>query len=129
MEELINKPKKWNLSQAFLKALTSAKKLHWRATIFAERLPMTVSALKHDRDIITIKSAESLKTILIWRKSTKMNRNKNLLMLCYFWKKLSKFSNTLEKVFRFVSLCEINCIKIEAISLVLNLSIDSLCFI
>ena len=32
-----------------------------RTTVFPERLPMTASALKHDHDIITIKSAESLK--------------------------------------------------------------------
>ena len=38
------------------------------------------------------------KTILIWRSSRKMNRNKNLLILNYFWKKLSKFSNVKNKV-------------------------------
>ena len=41
-------------------ALASAQKLHFR-TIFAERLPMTASALKHDHDMIIIKSAKSLK--------------------------------------------------------------------
>ena len=33
-------------------ALTSAQKLQCRRTIFAERLPMLASALKHDLDII-----------------------------------------------------------------------------
>ena len=41
------------ISQSFAKCI--------KATIFAERLPMTASALKHDHDIIIIKSAESLK--------------------------------------------------------------------
>ena len=63
-----------------------------------------------------------------------MNRNKNLLILYYLWKKFSKFSNAQKKVFNAfsfqlcstanskfsfnVSLCEINCIKIQTISLV-----------
>ena len=54
-----NKLIKWNIPQVFLKALTSAQKLHCRTTIFEERLPMTATALKHDHDII-IKSAECL---------------------------------------------------------------------
>ena len=62
MEELINKLLKWNLSLAFPKALTSAQNLHCRTTIFAEHLPMSDSALKHDHD----KSAKSLK--LFWYK-------------------------------------------------------------
>ena len=61
-----------------------------------------------------------------------MNRNKNLLILNYLWKMLSKFSNvqknfsfqlysTAKSKFSFyVSLCEINCIKIDTIILVLN---------
>ena len=64
----INKLLKWNISQAFLKVLTSAQKLHCRTTVFEERLPMTVSALKHDHEIIIIKSAESSK---LWRSSRK----------------------------------------------------------
>ena len=40
-------------------------------------------------------------TILIWRSSRKMNRNKNLLILYYLWKKFSKFSNEQKKVFLF----------------------------
>ena len=47
--------------QAFLKALARAQKLHCRTTISAERLPMTASALKHDHDIIILKSGKSLK--------------------------------------------------------------------
>ena len=39
------------------------------------------------------------KTILIWKSSRKMNRNKNLPILYYLWKKLSKFSNEQKKVF------------------------------
>ena len=58
-------------------ALTSAQKLHCR-TIFAERLPMTASALKHER--------QKFKTILIQRSSRKMNKNKYLLILHYLWK-------------------------------------------
>ena len=45
-------------------ASTSAQKLHCRTTIFAEFLPMTVSALKKEHDIIITKSAESLKLFL-----------------------------------------------------------------
>ena len=39
-------------------ALTSAQKLHCRTTIFAEHLPMTASALKHDHDMIIIKTSK-----------------------------------------------------------------------
>ena len=49
------------LSQVFLKAFSRAQNLHCRTTIFAERLPMTASAFKHDHDVVIIKSAESLK--------------------------------------------------------------------
>ena len=56
----MNKILKWNFLQAFLKALTSAQKLHCRTIIFEEHLPMTASALKYDHDI----SIESLK--LFW---------------------------------------------------------------
>ena len=79
------------------------------------------------------------KTILIWKSSRKMNKNKNLLISYYLWKKLSEFSNAQKKVFHafsfqlcstanskfsfYVSLCAINCIEIQTISLVLNLSI------
>ena len=75
-----------------------------------------------------------------------MNRNKNLLILYYLWKKLSKFSNAQKNVFHpcsscttanfkfsfHVSLCEINCIKTQTMSLVsksISFSRDSLCFI
>ena len=61
----MNKQLKWNLSQAFLKTLTSAQKLHCRTTISTEGLPMTGSGLKHDHDMI-IKSGKSLK--LFWYK-------------------------------------------------------------
>ena len=63
----MNKLLEWNFSQAFvfLKALTSAQKLHCRTIIFEERLPITASAVKYDHNlIIIIKSAESLK--LFW---------------------------------------------------------------
>ena len=46
---------------AFIKAWTSAQKLHCRTTFFEERLPMTASAMKHDHNIIMIKNTESLK--------------------------------------------------------------------
>ena len=91
---------------------------------------------------------EIFKTILIWRSSRKININKNLVILYYLWKKLSKFFNAQKKVFYalsfqlcsaanskfsfYVSLCEINCIKIQAMSLVsksIYFSRDSLCFI
>ena len=42
-------------------ALTSAQKPNCRTNIFAEHLPMTASALKHDNDMIIIKSSKSLK--------------------------------------------------------------------
>ena len=65
------------------------------------------------------------KNILIWRSSRKMKRNKNLLILYYLWKNLSKFSNEQKKVFHAadskfsfnVSLCKINCFKIQTINL------------
>ena len=60
MQDLI----KLNISQAFLKALTSAQKLHCKTSTFTERPPMTASALKHEHHIFIIKSAESLK--LFW---------------------------------------------------------------
>ena len=55
-----------------------------------------------------------------------MKRNKNLLILYYLWKNLSKFSNEQKKVFHAadskfsfnVSLCKINCFKIQTINLV-----------
>ena len=82
---LINKLLKWNLSQAFPKALTSAQKLYGKTTIFDERLPMTASALKSRYHYN--KKRQKHKTILIWRSSRKMNRSKNLLI------KLAQFSN------------------------------------
>ena len=88
------------------------------------------------------------KTILIWTSSRKLNRNKNLLILYYLTFQNSKFSNTQKNVSHafsyqlcstasskfslYVSLCEINCIKIQAMSLVsksIYFSGDSLCFI
>ena len=83
---------------------------------------------------ITYKCWE-FKTILIWRSSRNMNRNKNLLILYHLCNKLSKFSNAQKRFsmlhaisfqllhFIFVSFCEINCIKIQTKCLVLNLSI------
>ena len=46
-------------SQTFLKVLKSARKLHCRTFIIAERLPMSASALKHDHDIIIIKNVSN----------------------------------------------------------------------
>ena len=85
------------------------------------------------------------KTVLIWRNSRKMNRYMNVLILYHLWKKLFKFSNAHKKVFHFFSfqLCstanskfsfyvwlgEINCIKIQTISLALNLSILASLFV
>ena len=84
---------------------------------------------------------------MIWRSRRKMKRNKDLLILHYLRKKLSKFSNAQKKVFQafsfqlcstanskcsyYVSLSEINCIKILTMSIVWNLSILAkiLCFI
>ena len=72
------------------------------------------------------------------RSSRRMNKNTNLLISYYLRKKLCKFSNA-QKVFHtisfqlcstsnskysfFVSLFEINCNKIQTMSLVLNLYI------
>ena len=93
------------------------------------------------------------KIILIWRSSGKMNSVltiiiKNVLILYYLWKKVSKFCDAQKKFsvlflfsfvpqqvlnfFFYVSLCEINCIKIQTISLAsesIYFSRDSLCFI
>ena len=79
------------------------------------------------------KKRRRFKTILIWRSSRKMNRNKNLLIY-YLWKMLSKFCNAQKKSFPwfffstcstasskfsfYVSLCEINCVTIQTISFI-----------
>ena len=79
----------------------------------------------------------NVETILIWRSSRKMNRNKNLLILLhYLWKKLSKLqkkvfhafssqvcSTANSKFSSYISICDINCIKIQTMSLVLSSSI------
>ena len=57
-EQLFDKCTKSALSNNYL---PSAQNLHCRTTIFAERLPMTASAFKHDHHIIIIKYAGSLK--------------------------------------------------------------------
>ena len=72
----------------FLKALASAQNLHCKTTISAERLPVTVSAFKHDHDIFIIKSADS----------RKINRNKNLLIF-YYGKSFPSFPMHRKKVF------------------------------
>ena len=46
------------------------------------------------------KKRRKFKTILIWRSSRKFNRNKNLLIPYYLWKKLLKFPNAQKKVFQ-----------------------------
>ena len=135
MLEKINKLLKWNLSQAFLKALTKAQNLHCRTTIFQERLLMTASALKHDHNIIKIKSVKSLK--LFWQEvgwieitihyyyiiygkripSFPMHRKKFSMLFLF------NFLSQQIQIFFYVSFCEINCIKIQTLSLVLNLSI------
>ena len=127
-----------------------------QSNYFWETPPDDCFCLENDHDIIIIKRAESyfgLFPILIWRSSTKINRNKNLLILYNSWKKLSKFSIAQKKVLHasvsfqlcstanskfslyVVSFCEINCIKIQTVSLV-SKSIyfsrdyrDSFCFI
>ena len=94
------------------------------------------------------KKHRKFKTILIWTSSRKLNRNKNLLILYYLSFQNSKFSNAQKNVSHafsyqlcstasskfslYASLCEINCIKIQAMSLVsksIYFSGDSLCFI
>ena len=94
------------------------------------------------------KKPPKFKTILIWRSSRKMNRNKKLLIINYLWEKPSNFSNSHKKAFHafsfqlrsktnskffvHVSLCEINCIKFQTRSLVsksIYFNRDSLCFI
>ena len=58
--ELLNR----NPSQACLKDCTSAQKLHFITSSYASDLQMTASALKHDQDIIIIKSTKGVK--LFW---------------------------------------------------------------
>ena len=76
---------------------------------------------------------------MIWRSSRKMKINKNLPIFHYLWKKISEFSNEQKKVFNAtnskfsfnVSFCEINCFKIQTISLIsksIYFSRGSLCF-
>ena len=101
---------------------------------------MTTSSLKYDHNIIIINSAESLKLFWYDQVARRWAEIKNLQILYYLWKKLSKFCNAQKKVSHafsfqlcstanskfsfYVSLCEINCIKIQTVSLVvLNLSI------
>ena len=72
------------------------------------------------------KKRQKFKTILIWRSSRKMQRNKYLLIL-YLWKKqqtpkaekrffFSTFFTEYSKFYLYVSLCEFNCIKIQTMS-------------
>ena len=89
-EKLINKLPKRNLSQAFLKALTSAQKLYCRTTIFEEPLLMTASVLKYDHDIIIIKSAQNLKLFSYGEVAGRWTK-KNLLILYYLWKSFPSF--------------------------------------
>ena len=95
---------------------------------------MTTSSLKYDHNIIIINSAESLKLFWYDQVARRWAEIKNLQILYYLWKKLSKFCNAQKKVshafsfqlcstanskFSFYdSLCEINCIKIQTMSLV-----------
>ena len=92
---------------------------------------MTASALKYDHNIIIIKNAKSLKPIMIWRSSRKMKRNKKFANIILFMEKAFQVFQCTEKVFHafcfqlcsmantklslYVSLCEFNCIKIQAI--------------
>ena len=75
------------------------------------------------------KKIQKFRTILIWRTSRKMNRIRNLLLLYYLWKK-HQTAKRPKKVFVFSTLfhskfyilffsltIEINCIKIQTISL------------
>ena len=141
--ELINTLLKWNLSQTFFKALTSAQKLHCRTTIFDECLLMTASTLKHDTISLCYIKCWEFKTIFIWRSSRKINRNKNLLILYYLLKKLSKFSNAQKKfsmlflfnlvwhflfMFHFVKLIVLEFRNMSS-SKSIYFSTDSLCFI
>ena len=82
---------------------------------------MTASALKHDQDIIIIKSTKGVKLFwyeevaeVRWAKKCAiilfMEKAANALTLC---QSLTFISN--------VSLWEFNCIKIQAMSLILNL--------
>ena len=106
---------------------------------------MTVSDLKYDHNIITIKSAESLR--VFWNEEVAGTWMK-MKTLHYLWNKLSKFSNEQKKVFHAysfqlcskanskfafnVSLYEINCFKFETLSLVsksIYFSWNSLSFI
>ena len=89
-EKLINKLPKRNLSQAFLKALTSAQKLYCRTTIFEEPLLMTASVLKYDHDTIIIKSAQNLKLFSYGEVAGRWTK-KNLLILYYLWKSFPSF--------------------------------------
>ena len=94
------------------------------------------------------KKPRKFKSILIWRSSRMTNGNKNLLILHYLLGKFSKFSNAQKKVFHsfcfqlcstanakfslYFWLCEINSIKIWAMSLISKFTCfrtDSLCLI
>ena len=116
------------ISQSLDDALTSAQNLHCGTTIFAERLLMTASAFKHDPNIIIIKAAESLK--LFWCEEV-AGRWIEIKYYIIYWKSFPSFPIHRKKFsflflvnlvpqqilsFLFcISLCEINCIKIEKV--------------
>ena len=114
-----------------------------QTTIFDERLLMTASTLKHDTISLCYIKRWEFKTIFIWRSSRKINRNKNLLILYYLLKKLSKFSNAQKKfsmlflfnlvwhflfMFHFVKLLVLEFRNMSS-SKSIYFSTDSLCFI
>ena len=98
---------------------------------------MTASALKHDHNVIVIKIVQSLKLFRCEEvASRKINRNKFGNIILFMQKAFTNFSNAQKKVFPafsfqfystanckfsfYISRCEINSIKIQTMSLVLN---------
>ena len=75
-----NEVLKWSFSQAFYKALTTAQKLHCRTSIFGTA-PDDCFSLGIWSQYHYNKKRRKFKTMLVWRSSRKMNKNKNLLML------------------------------------------------
>ena len=103
-------------------------KSYCQATIFAERQWLL---LPWNKIMISLRfKHRKLKTFLIWRSSKKTNRNKlKKLSKCFsvqvkFPMLFFQLYSTANHTFSFyVLLREINCITIQAISLVLNVSI------
>ena len=70
------------------KALISVQMIHCRTTIFAVCLLMTASVLKHDYDIVIVKSAKSLK--ILWYEEVARWIEMKICWYCIIYEKSNK---------------------------------------